>query len=364
METDARLIGIFLKVAAIEGLSENEKAVGDYIRTFLNQFDIPVQEDDSNKLNGGNSGNLIVRMGSGGYFVLLSHMDTARSTRNLKPVIKDDRICSDGATILGADNRAGIASILYAIEKASRDHIPMKDFTVVFTICEETTMTGSQNLALDKNIQMGFVLDSALRPGNFVCQSYGAQKFDVKVTGRASHSGIAPEKGINSISVAARAINRLSLGRIDDITTANIGIMNGGTMVNVVPEETFLKGEVRSLNPERVETIISEIRQQFTSASKEVDAKLEFNTRWEFKPYRLTEEMTVYQKISATLRNVGLSPTPQISPGGSDANSLNAKGIPTVNIGIGAQNPHSNDEFILLEDLQKTADIALELIKN
>lgn len=364
METNPRLLEIFLNLATIEGLSGNEKAVGSYIKTFLRNLDLPFREDDTHKVNGGNSGNIIARVGEGGQFVLLSHMDTARSTGALKPQVQDGRVCSDGSTILGADNRAGIAAILYAVESAIRQRRPLKAFTIAFTVCEETTLAGSQHLNLDKQIGMGFVFDSALRPGNFVCQSFGAQKFAVTIRGKAAHSGIAPEKGISAIAAAARGVDRLRLGRIDEITTANIGIISGGTAVNVVPEETVLRGEVRSLDPAKVDSLIDEIEQHFTAAARSFGAGMEFASQWEFRPYRLTPEMPVYREIESAIRRSGLNPAPQVSAGGSDANSLNAKGIPTVNIGIGAQNPHANDEFILLEDLQKTADIARQLIEK
>ncbi len=364
MSIPSRLIDIFLQTATIEGLSGNEEAVKDYIKAFLSRLNISLEEDNAQEISGGNSGNLIGKLGSGGNVVLLSHMDTARSTADLNPIVDEEKICSDGRTILGADNRAGISAILYAIEYAYQQQLPIADFTVAFTVCEETNLSGSRYLALNDDIQMGFVFDSSFRPGNFVCQSFGAQKFSAAFLGKAAHSGIAPEKGISAIAVAADAINRLRLGRIDEITTANIGLLEGGMAVNVVPEKAHLQGEVRSLDPGRVESVISEIQAHFSAAAASAGATLNFSAEWEFKPYCLTENMPVYQKISSAIRQSGLIPTPQISPGGSDANALNAKGIPTVNIGIGAQNPHANDEFILKKDLLKAAEIALALIQR
>ncbi len=363
MEPSSRLLDIFLEIAAIEGLSGNEKAIADYVKTFLACLDLAVYEDDAHRLNNGNSGNLLCRVGSGGEFVLLSHLDTARSTGNLKPVITEDRICSDGTTILGADNRAGVAVLLYVIEHALKNRLPINDFTLAFTVCEESTMIGSRNLSLNGAIRMGFVFDSALRPGKFIYRSFGARGFNVRITGKASHSGIAPENGISAIAVAARAIGRLPLGRVDEETTANVGKIEGGSAVNVIPEKALLAGEVRSLELDKVESLIGTIHREFQAAANSFGAALEFESQWDFKPYRITPEMEVYRRIETALRKCGLTPQPSISAGGSDANSLNARGIPAVNIGIGAQNPHSNDEFILIEDLHKSAQIALELIR-
>ncbi len=363
MNVSPRLIEIFLEVAKIEGLSGNEKAIADYIKSFLEKLGLAVMEDDTAQLSGGNCGNLICNIGSGGNFALLAHMDTARSTGNLKAVVTADRICSDGSTILGADNRAGVAVILYTIENTIRNNIPHQDFTAAFTVCEETTLIGSQNLSLDKNIEMAFVFDSSKRPGHFISQSYGAQRFTINIIGKASHSGVAPEKGVSSISAAAKAIANLQFGRIDEITTANIGKISGGTATNVVPEKTVLEGEVRSLNPENVEIVVANIEREFRFAADYFGAILEFESNWDFKPYRLTPDMAIYQRIETAIAAAGLSPKPSTTPGGSDANSLNGNDLPAVNIGIGAQNPHANDEFILLEDLQKSVEIAMALIR-
>jgi len=359
-----RLIEIFLQLARFDGLSGNEKKIAEYIKSFLLKINLKPEEDDTSKYSGGNSGNLICKIGTGGNFAVISHMDTARSTKNLKVVVEEDRIQSDGTTILGADNRSGISIILYTIEKIFLENLNVKDFTVVFTICEETSLAGSKYISLDGNIERGFVFDSSLRPGNFIPNSYGAKTFDVKIKGKASHAGIAPESGINSIEVASKAISSLSLGRIDNDTTLNIGKIVGGTATNVIPENTVINGEVRSIEKKKVERIIKGIKKRFVEIAENYKAEVAFSSQWVFKPYKISHEELVYKQIETAIRNAGLKPNATISAGGSDANSFNAKGIPTVNIGIGAQNPHSNDEFILLEDLNKSAQILFELIRQ
>jgi tripeptide aminopeptidase len=307
---------------------------------------------------------VICKLGKGGNFVLLSHMDTARSTLNVNPVAHNDRITSDGNTILGVDNRAGVAAILFAFESSVLRKTPLNDFTIAFTIQEETTLAGSKNLGLDKNIRMGFIFDSHLRPGNFICESCGDAGFNLKIIGKSSHSGIAPEKGINSIKIACNAIAEIEFGRIGHDTTANIGIIKGGTAVNVVPELTQIEGEVRSGNLEKVVSKLDEIKNKFESNAFLHGGRIEFNYKWDFKPYKIENTSEVYKTIFHVLTKVGLEPKPNSSWGGSDANSLNEKGIESVNIGIGAENPHSNEEFILLDDLQKSSEIALELMKK
>ncbi|MGQ9799717.1 MAG: M20/M25/M40 family metallo-hydrolase, partial [Ignavibacterium sp.] len=293
-----------------------------------------------------------------------AHMDTARPTENVKPIIKEDRITSSGDTVLGVDNREGVAILLYTLERIVKDKLPVKDFTVAFTTCEETTLFGSKHLGLNGNIKKGFVFDSSYRPGSFIYSACGAIGFNLKVVGRASHSGISPEKGINSLQVASKAISRLPLGRIDDETTMNIGTLKSGSAVNVIPELTEMIGEVRSFNPQKAENYFNLLVKTFEEEAKNLNAKIEYDYFWDFKPYTIKENSEVYKDIVKAITKVGLIPSPKISLGGSDANSLNANGIESVNIGIGAQNPHSNDEFVLIDDLIKSAEIALELIKR
>lgn len=359
-----RLIDLFLEVARINALSGNEKPIAEYIKSFLTQYGYQVNEDNSRSATNSNTGNLICKIGSGGNYLLLSHMDTARPTENVKPVILEDRITSSGDTVLGVDNRAGVSVLLYTLEKIANEKIPVKDFTVAFTTCEETTLFGSKNLGVNGEIKHGFIFDSGYRPGSFIYSACGAIGLTIKIIGKASHSGISPEKGINSMQVAAKAISQLPLGRIDEETTMNIGLLKSGSAVNVIPELTELEGEVRSFNLKKAEDNFNLLVNIFKSEAEKVGAKIEVNYFWDFLPYTIPETTYVYKEISRVLNKVGLEPTPKISLGGSDANSLNGRGIESVNLGIGAQNPHSNEEFIFIEDLIKSAEIALELVKK
>jgi tripeptide aminopeptidase len=360
---DQKLADIFLNLIRIEGLSGSEKEVAEHIRTFLSQYQIEVQEDNSHLKSKSNTGNLIATINGGGSIVLLSHMDTARSTSGVKPICGDDRISSDGTTVLGVDNRAGISILLYLIKYINDNNIKTKGFTLAFTTCEETTLEGSKNLKLSSEIKNGFVFDSYLPSGSIVNTSYGAASFEVEIIGKAAHSGIEPEKGINSILIAAESISKIKLGRINSEVTINIGKISGGTAVNVVPERTILKGEVRSKTKKLGNEYLAEIENEFINKSKIYKADINFNHIWEFEPYTVGESNRTFSTIAAAIEKAGLKPEAKISWGGSDANSLNSLGIETVNLGIGAQNPHSNEEFILYKDFQNSFNIALELVK-
>ncbi len=359
-----RLVEIFLELVKIDGISYRELDVNDYLIKFLRKLGLNPFVDNAGEKVGSNTGNIICNIGNGGDFVVISHMDTAASTINIKPQLLEDRITSDGKTILGADNRAGIALILYNLEQLLYNKEKIKNFTLCFTICEEHNIEGSKYLQLPSSIKRGFVIDSSLRPGKFIHTTYGAKGLDIKITGRASHAGLHPEDGISSIFTASQAISKLKLGRVNEYTTSNFGLINGGEAINIIPKETHIIGEVRSKNIEEIEKIINEYKSQFELACKQNGATLEFSSHWDFHPYYIDEESKVFQTIFNIIKNIGLKPEPMLSAGGSDANSLNKKGIKTVNIGIGAQNPHSYDEFILLEDLKAASDIVCEIIKG
>jgi tripeptide aminopeptidase len=359
-----RILDIFLQTARIDALSGFEKPVADYIRTFLEKYNYEVHEDDAKEHTSSNTGNIICKVGTGGDFLMLAHMDTSRSTKDTKPIVKEDRIVSDGTTVLGVDNRVGVSVLLYLLESIAKEKIPARDFTVAFTTCEETTLFGSKHLEIDENINRCFVFDSGYRPGNFIYSSCGAIGYSMKILGKASHSGISPEKGINSLQAAAKAISKLPLGRIDDETTMNIGVFKSGTAVNVIPELAEFEGEVRSFDLKKAESYFDSLVNTFKSEAEAIGARIDYNHFWDFKPYSINSSALVYREVVDALKKVGLEPYPRISLGGSDANSLNGRGIESINLGIGAQNPHSNEEFIFIEDLFKSSEIALELIKR
>ncbi len=352
----------FINLCRLDALSCNEKAVADHAITLLQQLGLSPYTDSSAADTGSNTGNVICKVGTGGDFLLLSHMDTARSTKDVKIKQENGKISSDGNSILGSDDRAGMASILSAVQFAVNNKVPLKDFTIAFTVCEETTLGGSRFIQLPRELKKGFVFDSSYRPGKFICSSPGAKYIEILITGKASHSGISPEKGINAIAAAAAAISRLKQGRLDDETSMNLGTIQGGTATNVISESVIIKGEVRSFDKAKVESVTKNMNEVFIEECNRIGAVLDFHEHWDFEPYTHTENAEIYQDISRVITGCGLVSDPKVSFGGSDANSLNARGIHAVNIGIGAQNPHANDEFILVEDLLISTQIALSLI--
>ena len=360
---DDRLKEIFTELIAINATSGNEAPVAGYISNFLKNLGIPSRVDGAGKLSGGNCGNLIAEIEGGGDFFLASHMDTPRETLHVKPCFLDDRIVSDGNTILGVDNRAGVSAILYAVERATKKKLPIP-CTLLFTVCEETSLAGSLFYEPGKNIRYGFIFDSHLRPGSFVSNTCGALTFKIRILGKSAHAGVSPEKGVNAIKIAAECMTHFPFGRVDEVTTVNIGIVEGGNATNVVCDLVTLTGEIRTDYVEVGETMISELFDKFRSIARANGGDAEMDFYWDFLPYHILEDSRPYVCLKKVMTQLGLEIKGHKSMGGSDANSFNAKGIPSINLGIGAQNPHGKDEFILYEDLQMASDIALHLIEQ
>ncbi|MDD3033795.1 MAG: M20/M25/M40 family metallo-hydrolase [Bacteroidales bacterium] len=358
---DERLRQIFFELTSIDATSGKESAVADYIIRFVNNLGLKSYRDNAEELSGGNSGNVIVEILGGGEYLLASHMDTPRSTAGLKHQFKDDRITSDGTTPLGVDDRGGLSSILFALEKAVENKA-LKPCTLLFTVCEETTLAGSLFFKPAPNLKYGFIFDSYMTPGHFVTRTCGAINFELIIKGKSSHAGISPEKGINAIMVSAEAMTKFPFGRIDEVTTANIGSVNGGTNTNVVCDEVVLKGELRTDFVSHGEELMGKILADFTDVCKKYGASMESKYFWDFLPYNITDGDLPFIHFSQVAENLGIDAVPAKSMGGSDANSLNAKGIKTINLGVGAQNPHGNDEFILYEDLSNASKIAYQLL--
>lgn len=364
MTPDKELTDLFLEMIKIDATSGKELPVAQFIMDYVKELGFDARMDGAAERSGGNSGNVIVPINGGGDFLLMAHMDTPSSTRGVVPQLLEDRITSDGTTILGVDDRGGISSILHALKRAVKDEKPIHPCTLLFTVCEETTLAGSIYYQPAPGMKYGFAFDSHMRPGNFVNETCGAIAFKTTVLGKASHAGIAPEKGVNAIQIAAKAMATFPFGRIDAKTTASISIINGGTATNVIPDRIVLEGEIRTEQQAQGEEIMAGVIRDFETAAAFYGGSIECSYIWDFTPYRISPDAIPYKRIREVGEKLGLEIAGSKSMGGSDANSMNQKGVQTINLGVGAQNPHGRNEFILYEDLNTTCDIAYTLLTD
>nr|WP_031515149.1 M20/M25/M40 family metallo-hydrolase [Desulfofalx alkaliphila] len=362
-----RLVEEFLQLVQIDSPSGDEWEIAAILKGKLESLSCEVYEDDAGKEVGASAGNLIAKLpgsGKGPLLLFSAHMDTVEPGRGIKPLIKDGVIYSSGDTVLGADDKAGIAAILEAVRVIQEKKIAHGGLEIVFSIWEEGGLRGVKALDYSKlNAKMGYVLDSDGEPGTIITSAPMQNSLVATFKGRAAHAGQSPEKGINSIQVASRAIARMKLGRIDEDTTANIGIIRGGKATNIVPEVTVIEGEARSKSPDKLEAqtkhMCEVMQQEADAAGAEVDIRVDK----EYDLINIDHRHQVVQYAVSAARNLGLEPQYKHTGGGSDANVLNGKGIYCTILGIGMNQVHTTQENIAIDDLCKVAAMVVEIVK-
>lgn len=355
------IIDLFSKMTTVSAVSLKEKPVAVAIKEFAQNTAFECHEDEA----GQEQGNLIFvpknfdnSLPSVAFF---AHMDTARNTGNTRVVRTEDRITSDGTSQLGADNRLGVSLLMYAMRHAVQ---PSKcNLLYVFTVAEEIGMVGANALDLSPwNVSTGYVFDSSLRPGKYIAECGGMYLFQICCRGKAAHSAVNPDDGISAIMMAGEIITHMRSLVLPEDTTMNIGTISGGEGSNIIPEETILDGEVRGFSPEAITTVLSKIEHICADVSADFSSPVECSAEVDFQPYMVSEDSVVRQNLEESIRLAGLVPNGVRYKGGSDANALHAKGIPAINIGIGAQKPHANEEFVLIEDIQSAGNIIISLL--
>ncbi len=345
----------FFQLVKINSPSKKEAGLAEKLKKDLAEMGFTVYEDDAAEKCGGSTGNIIARLkGSAEIAPILlgAHMDTVSKGEDIEPVVDKDRIISKGSTILSADDKAGVCAIIQGIKDALKEGKRHGDIEVVFTICEEAGLLGARNLDLRYfKAREGFVFDSSGDIGKIITRAPAQNKLDIEITGKAAHAGIEPEKGISALKIGAEALLGMQLGRIDEETTANIGVMKGGEATNIIPEKLEMKGEVRSLDMEKLKRQTDNMVETIEKTSKKYKGENKCEVSLLYKAFNLDDQAGPVTKAENALKNIGIKPVKASSGGGSDANILNEKGILTVNIGAGFYNAHSIEEYIPIENL-------------
>ncbi|NLX61265.1 MAG: M20/M25/M40 family metallo-hydrolase [Tissierellia bacterium] len=367
MINEKRLLDRFLKYVQIDSPTKFERDFAEHLIKEMEKMGLEVYMDDAGEKVGSNSGNVIGRLkgNTDGETILFSaHMDTVSPGKGIKPVIKDGVIYSDGTTVLGGDDKAGIAAILEAVETVIEKDIPHGDIEIVFSIYEEGGLYGAKNLDYSQlKAKRGFVFDSGGDPGEIIIQGPAQNKINAKFIGKEAHAGVAPEKGISAIQMAAEAISNMKLLRIDEETTANIGIIYGGEATNIVTKEVKIEGEARSLSDEKLEKQTEHMVKCCQAAAEKFGGQVEVHVENSYGAFKIDEKSEIVEKVKKACTNIGLTPHTTSSGGGSDTNILNANGIEAVNLGIGEKKPHTLEEHLHIKDLENAAKLALEIIK-
>jgi tripeptide aminopeptidase len=292
-------------------------------------------------------------------------MDTVAPGKGVKPSIQGEYIVSDGTTILGSDDKAGLAALLEGLRVIREQKLPHGQIQLIITAGEESGLIGSRHLDMGLvDADFGFALDSDGPVGTIITSAPSQVKILTTIHGKAAHAGVNPEDGISAIQVASRAISKMRLGRIDAETTANIGKFQGGTASNVVPERVEIIAEARSRNEIKLRAQVKHMVKAFEETAVEFGARAEVETKVLYPGFKFTESDLVVQKAMAAVEKVGRQPKIGASGGGSDANVIAGHGIPTVNLGIGYENIHTTKERMPINELVKVAELVVALIEE
>lgn len=350
-----RLLECFLDLVRIDSPSGEEADVAAYCAEELVSLGFAVEFDDSAPATGSNTGNLIALRDAGPgapVLVLSAHMDCVEPCRGVEPVVRDGYVSSAGQTVLGADDKAGIAAIFEVARRLSETGSAQPTLKVVLTVAEETGLTGAKALAPSHAAgDACLVLDADGTPGGIVIAAPTHYTFRATFTGRASHAGVAPEQGRSALVMAARFVSSLELGRLDAHTTANIGSIQGGTATNVVPASTSLTGECRSLDPARVEQVKAAMDTAMRAAATEGGGSVSAEWTREYAGFSFAEDAPLVRMAADAARDAGLEPELRRTGGGSDGNIFAAHGVPTLVLSCGMEGVHGIDERLRVDDL-------------
>ncbi|MCG2726320.1 MAG: M20/M25/M40 family metallo-hydrolase [Elusimicrobia bacterium] len=363
-----RMIKSFIELVKIDSLSGREKDVSLYLKNILKKMGAKVLFDDAGKKTGGNAGNLIAKFkGSraGKPFILSAHMDTVGPGENIRPILKSDRIVSDGRTILGADCKSGIAIILEIIQVLKENKLPYPPIEVALTVGEEAGLLGAKFLDYSKlKANYGIIFDSERALNQVTANAPAADRIEIEIHGIAAHAGVSPDKGISAIRVAADAISKMKLGAIDFETTANIGIINGGNATNVITPLVKMTGEARSHKIFKLARQTKHMRETIEKAAKKAKAKFKFCAKREFHNLHISHSDTVLRLIGEAMLEMGIKMRPVSSGGGTDANVFYKHKIKTPIMPTGMKEVHSVKEYLLLKEFFNSAIVALKVISK
>lgn len=366
MINEERLVNKFFEYVKIDSESFNEKEMAETLIKEMKELGMKVQTDTAGESIGSNANNVY------GYLdgdlniepiLFCAHMDTVKPGKGIKPIIKDEVIYSSGDTILAGDDKAGVSSILEAIRTIKDKNLSHGPIEVVFTILEEEGLYGSKGVEYEKLAsKKGFIVDSSKEVGAAITKAPAESQITVKIKGKSSHAGVEPENGISAIQVAADAISNMKLLRIDEETTANIGVITGGEATNVVCPYVEIKAEARSLNMDKLNAQIEHMKECFEKASEKFGAEVDVQSELSYKNYVINEDDEILEIIKEACDKIGITFKSESTGGGSDVNVFSSKGIKTVNLGTGMSKDHTTEEYIKIRDLVNTSKLLLQIM--
>jgi len=363
----SRLQALFLELVRIDSPSRREGRIAARLARELSELGAEVAFDDAGRGVGGETGNLIANLpgtAEGPALLLCAHMDTVDPGEGVQPVVDGDIIRTDGTTVLGGDDKSGVAIICECVRVCRERGLRHPPLDVVFTICEEVGLLGAKHLDLGRvRARRGLVFDSDA-VGFAFTRAPGANLIEVVLRGRAAHAGMAPERGVSAIQVAAEAIAGMRLGRLDAETTANLGLIEGGRAVNIVPDEVRIRGEARSHDLARLAAQTEHMRACFEeTAARHPGARAEVTVSRQYEPMAVPDDAPTMRLVAAAAARTGRSLASAGMGGGCDANVLNRRGLEVVNLGTGMRDIHTTSEWLRVSDMVAAAEVTLAAIE-
>jgi tripeptide aminopeptidase len=362
------LLDLFTELCAIPSPSGEERAVADRVVAELHGLGLHADEDDSGPRIGSTAGNLLARLppeADGTPIFLCAHLDTVPPSGPLEPVVDEDGVVRNAAgTILGADNKASVVVMLEAVRRLREERRPHAGVELLFTTREEVGLQGA--FAFDASrlaARVGYVYDMAAPIGDVIVGAPTARSLELRFHGRAAHSGMAPEEGRSAIAAAARAVADLRLGRIDDETTANAGLIRGGTARNIVPEHCVVEAEVRSHDERKVADLVQEMLETAGFAASLTGCTLESEVHEQYRGYRFRPDELAVRIATDGLSRAGYDARLGLTGGAADANAFNANGLRCVNLANGMAEIHTPGEHIAVADLEAMVEVTLGLVE-
>jgi tripeptide aminopeptidase len=360
------VLALFLELAAIPSPSGEERAVVDVVLRYLRDLGLDVSEDGAGAEIGSNAGNVYVRLeptAPGTPLFFCAHTDTVPLTGALKPLVVEGTVRNAGGAILGADDKSALAAMLEATRILVAERRPHAGVELVLTPMEEVGLIGARAFDHTRlHARTGYVYDQAAPIGDVILGAPHQRRIVARFHGRAAHAGMYPEEGRSAIVAAARAIADMQLGRIDDVTTASVGLIEGGSAENVVPEWCELKVDVRSHDETRLADTIQSILDACTFGATVADCGVDTIVEERSRGYRFKRDDEPVLLAVAALERCGYTPRLGLTGGGADANVFNAHGLQCVNLANGMAQIHTPDEHIAVADLEAMVEVTLALV--
>lgn len=369
MVNETRVLDTFLQLVSIDSETKEEAVICEHLKSVFTELGCDVYEDDASTKTAHSGNNLIVTLAATKQEVdpiyFTAHMDTVTPGKDIKTSIEDGYIVTDGTTILGADDKTGLTAMIELVRVLKERTIPHGQIQFVITVGEESGLVGAKVLDLSKiDAKFGFALDSDGPVGDIIVAAPTQAKVNAKIYGKTAHAGVAPEKGVSAIQIAAKAIAKMKLGRIDEETTANIGRFEGGRATNIVCDYVEVLAEARSLIHDKMEAQAEAMKQAYIETAEAHGGRAEVEIDIMYPGFKFEEGDEVVEVAKSAATAIGRPIRILHSGGGSDANVIAGGGIPTVNLAVGYEEIHTTNERMPLIELYKLIELVVEIVEQ